>query len=272
MNILSIDKKIAVLNLILEGCSIRTTERVTGVQRDTIIRLCIHAGNACQQLHENCFRSLKVRRVEFDELWSFVGIKQKNIPVIWKDRATTGDQYLYIAFDADTKLILSYHVGKRTRTEVDVFLGDLHKRVSGKFQLCSDMFNPYEGSIAAIFGTGVDYGQIVKVYDKRGKIKGVTSRVVYGAPIDISTTGVERNNLTLRMGIKRLARKTNAFSKKLENHKAAIALFIGYYNLCRVHQGMKITPAMASGITDEPWSIKDLLTFETEMECIAASA
>lgn len=263
MNILSDEKKIAVLKLIVEGCSIRTTERITGVQRDTIVRLILRTGNDCAILHDATFRDVKCIAVEFDELWSYVGIKQKELPEFCITRHI-GDQYLYIAFERYTKAVLTYHIGKRSREDALVFLRDLRDRITGNFQLNSDKFNPYEKIIGLLFGKDVPYGQIVKNYDTRGRIKSVSIRPVYGTPVDVSTTAVERNNLTLRMGIKRLARKTNAFSKKLENHKAAISLFIAYYNFCRVNKALGTTPAMAAGLTAEPWTIRDLLNFRIE--------
>lgn len=264
MRVLAEDKKIEVLKLILEGCSIRTAERITGVHRDTITRLIVSTGNQCVALHDALFRSVPVRRIEFDELWSYVGIKQKNLPVVYQGRNLVGDQYLFIAFDPDSKAVLSYRVGRRDGDNADMFLRDLRDRVTGNYQMHSDKFNPYEGLVGKIFGANCNYGQIVKNYDRRGKIKSVTSRTVYGQPSAISTTAVERNNLTLRMGIRRLARKTNAFSKKFENHQAAIALFIAYYNLCRLHAVAKKTPAMMAGLMEEPWTIKDLFNFRIE--------
>lgn len=271
MRILSYEKKIEVLKLILEGCSVRTTERITGVQRDTIIRLVVATGNNCAQLHDAFFRNVDCIAIEFDELWSYVGTKQKNLPDFSIVRYI-GDQYLYIAFERYTKAVLSYHVGKRSREDALIFLRDLRERVTGNFQLNSDKFNPYEKAVGKIFGTSVPYGQIIKNYDAQGKIKSVETRAVYGLPVDISTTAVERNNLTLRMGIKRLARKTNAFSKKWVNHVAAVSLFIAYYNFCRPHQVMKQTPAMLSGVTDKPWNIADLFDLRVVQESVATSA
>lgn len=261
MNILSEDKKIAVLNLLLEGCSIRTASRLTGTQRDTIGRLILGLGEKCIQLHDAMFRDVKVWRIEFDELWSYVGKKQKNLPEFSIVRGI-GDQYLFVAFDPDRRAVISWHVGKRSRQDAFIFLKDLRSRILGRFHLMSDKFNPYEKLVGLLFGNQVNYGQVVKNYDSRGKIKSVQTRTVYGSPENISTTAVERNNLTLRMGIKRLARKTTAFSKKLECHKAAIALFIAYYNFCRVHVALGVTPAMAAGVTSDVWTLRDLITFE----------
>lgn len=261
MCVLSPEKKTEVLKAILEGCSIRSVERLTGVHRDTVMRLCVKTGMNCNDLHDRFIQNVSVSSIEFDELWSYVGLKQKNMPVIYPAclRETTGDQYLFVALESHTKLVLAYHVGKRSRDDALIFLSDLKGRITGKFQLNSDKFNPYEGIIGMVFGAGVSYGQIVKNYDKRGRIKSVSSRNVSGSPTDISTTYVERNNLTLRMGIRRLARKTNAFSKKMPNHCSAIAMFITWYNFCRVHQTLKTTPAMAAGITDKIWGIEDLM-------------
>lgn len=252
MRVLSIEKKIAVLKLILEGCSVRATERLTGVQRDTILRLVVATGRNCVELHNAIFRDVKAHSIEFDELWSYVGKKQKNVPDFSVIRYV-GDQYLYVAFERTTKAIITWHIGKRDADNAFYFLNDLKTRITGNYQLNSDMFIPYEKLVGEVFGDNVNYGQIVKNYDGRGRITTVQARTVYGNPRDISTTSVERNNLTLRMGIKRLARKTNAFSKKFENHTAAISLFIAFYNFCRPHAVTKKTPAMMSGLTDRPW-------------------
>lgn len=271
MRMLSTEKKIEVLKLILEGCSIRTTERLTGVQRDTIARLIVSTGENCHDLHDAFFRNLSSINIEFDELWSYVGIKQKNLPSFSIVRHR-GDQYLFIAFDRDRKAVISYRVGKRDSAEAREFLKDVRARVTGRCHLNSDKFIPYEKIVGEVFGEGCHYGQVVKNYNSKGQIKSVMTRLVQGRPEVISTTAVERYNLTLRMGIRRLARKTNAFSKKMPNHKAAIALFIGYYNFCRLHARTKRTPAMALGITMHAWSIEDLFDLKVIKETVAASA
>lgn len=270
MNILPRDRQVAVIAALAEGNSIRSTERLTGIHRDTIMRLGARIGNGCAALHDAMMRDLQVPMIEMDELWSFVGKKQKRLkPTDGQDK---GDQYVFIAIASLQKAIISYQVGKRSGTTTQEFVSDLRSRVLGSPQISSDAFPPYEAAVAHAFGNNVHYGQIVKHYQGEppvsaarryspGWVVGVEKRRVAGFPPDflISTSYAERSNLSVRMGSRRFTRLTNGYSKKLDNHVAAVALYVAHYNLCRVHATLRVTPAMALGLTDHPWSIAELI-------------
>jgi len=270
MNVLPRDHQIAVISALTEGCSIRATERLTSVHRDTIMRLGVRVGAGCERLHDAMFRDLHVDLIEVDEVWSYVGKKQKRVKA--SDSTDKGDQYIFTALDAIGKAIISYEVGKRTMETTQAFIYGLRNRITNIPQISSDGFPAYEQAIEYAFGDAVHYGQIVKTYAgdppinaarrySPGVVVGVRKRKVRGFPVgmNISTSYIERSNLTLRMQSRRLTRLTNGFSKKLENHKAAIALFVAHYNLCRVHEALRITPAMQLGVTDHIWTIGELV-------------
>lgn len=262
MNVLPLDKQVMVIRLLVEGNSIRSTSRLTGVHVCTIMKLLLSANEKCQKLQDRLIQNVSVQSLEFDELWSFVGKKQKNVPK-FSISQHIGNQFVFTALESTTKLILGFHVGKRNHDSTRAFLESVHSRVVpySKFRLNSDGFNAYDENMREVFGPGRPYGQVIKMYGENGRLKDVKYTPIYGNPAHISTTFIERSNLTLRMCVRRLTRKTNAFSKKLENHKAAIGLFITYYNFCRVHQSLRVTPAMAAGITSRVLSVEELLTF-----------
>jgi hypothetical protein len=270
MNILPLDKQTAVIAALTEGMSIRATERLTDTHRDTIMRLGIRVGEGCALLHDRMMRDLHVNLLELDEVWGYIGKKQKRLTR--DDAAEKGDAYTFIGMDATRKAIISYRTGKRTADNTVEFALDLRRRVLGRPQISSDAFRPYVDAIDWAFGSEVDYGQIVKVYEGEpgptaarryspGWVVDVRRATIVGAPDPkkISTSYVERQNLSLRMACRRFTRLTNAFSKKLENHKAAVALYVAHYNLCRVHEALRITPAMALGVTDHVWTIGELV-------------
>lgn len=270
MNVLSREKQIAAIAALTEGCSIRATERLTGAHRDTIMRLGVRVGEGCAQLHHQLMRNLQIPLIELDEIWSYVGKKQKRLTPT--DSAEKGDQYVFVALDATHKAIVSYAVGKRDGDTTNAFAADLRARVINRPQISSDGFKPYPEAIERAFGSEVDYGQIVKQYHGEpgpdaarryspGWVVGVRKAKVAGRPKRslISTSYIERSNLTVRMQSRRFTRLTNAFSKKLENHKAAVALYVAHYNLCRVHETLRVTPAMALGVTDHIWTIEELV-------------
>lgn len=268
MNILSRDKQIEIIAALTEGMSIRSTERLTGVHRDTIMRLGARVGHGCARLHDYRMLGLRVGRIELDELWSFVGKKQKRVSR--KNEAVTGDQYVFTALASTSKAILSYRVGKRTGANTEAFVAYLRERVIGTPEISTDGLHYYETAIRFAFGNRVAYGQIIKSYVGEpprdaarryspGIVVAVDRQVISGVPAHISTSYVERSNLTVRMASRRFTRLTNGFSKKLENHAAAFALFVAHYNFCRVHETTKVTPAMSLGVTDHPWSIGELL-------------
>ncbi len=275
-NILPRDRQIAVIAALSEGTSIRATELLTNVHRDTAMRLGARVGRGCALLMDRMMRDLPSQIIQLDELWSFIGKKQKRLTPT--DRAELGDCYVFIAMDSIHKAIISHLVGKRDNETTDDFIADLRSRVLGSPQISSDGFEPYVGALAMAFGENVHYGQIVKHYKGEppvtaarryspGWVVGVEKRRVIGFPPDflISTSYVERQNLTVRMQSRRFTRLTNGFSKKLDNHAAAVSLYVAHYNLCRVHMalspkgGPQTTPAMSLGVTDHPWSIAELI-------------
>jgi IS1 family transposase len=268
MNNLSFDQQIAVISALTEGCSIRSTERLTGIHRDTIMRLSVRVGMGAAKLHDRTMHSLHVARIEMDEVWSYVGKKRRQITAA--DGANVGDQWVFVGLASSAKAIISYRVGKRDAATTLAFVMDLRERTLGQPELSSDAWATYPEAIEAAFGARCHYGQIVKQYAGEppidaarryspGWVVAVGRQSLVGTPLKISTSYVERSNLTLRMASRRFTRLTNGFSKKLQNHTAAIALFVAHYNLCRVHESLRITPAMALGVTDHVWSIGELI-------------
>lgn len=268
MNILPFEQQVQIVGALTEGCSIRATERLTGVHRDTVMRLGARIGHGCASLHDQLMRGLDVGRIEMDEAWSYVGKKQRRVSQ--DDGTDVGDQYIFLGMDAVGKGIISYLVGKRSRENTHVFVADLRERVIGAPEISSDAYLGYPTAVEAAFGTDCQFGTIEKHYKYEpakeaarryspGFVVGVTKRRVVGRPDHISTSYIERQNLTLRMQQRRFTRLTNAFSKKLENHKAAVSLYVAHYNLCRVHEALRITPAMHLGVTDHIWTIAELI-------------
>jgi IS1 family transposase len=261
---------IRAIQCLLEGCSIRSTERLTGLNRNTVLRLLELVGERCARLMDSKMRSLRCRYVQCDEIWTFVQKKQRQVR---KDANPyeIGDQWVFVAMDADTKLVASYFVGKRTMDSTKAFISDLHDRLATQIQLTTDGFNFYNKAVEEVFGLDVDFAQLIKLYGDYGQhgteryspspIIEVISKVKIGNPSksDISTSYVERQNLTMRMQLRRFTRLTNAFSKKLDNLKFALALHFAWYNFCRVHGSLRVTPAMEAGLTDHVWTVAELL-------------
>lgn len=271
MNRLPFELQIEIVAALTEGCSIRATERMTNTHRDTIMRLGLSIGDGCARLHDRIMRNLNVDYIELDELWSFVGKKQRRLTD--RDGSDKGDQYIFTALDRFNKAIISYRVGKRDANNTRRFLYDLRERVLNTPQINSDAFPAYSEAVWSAFGNDCHYGQIVKRYVGEppinaarryspGVVVGVSKEVVTGFPVKhmISTSHVERSNLSARMASRRLTRLSNGFSKKLENHKAAFSLYVAHYNFCRVHETLRMTPAMSLGLTDHPWSITKLIS------------
>ena len=270
MNNLPFEKQIAVVAALCEGLSIRSTERLTGIHRDTIMRLGARIGDGCAVLHDAAFRNLRVSQIQIDELWAFIGKKQRRLTP--DDPPERGDCYSFLALDALGKAILAYRTGKRDGDTARAFLTDLRARVVNAPILSSDAFPAYEGLVAEVFGEAVHYGQIVKRYVGEphkdaarryspGVVVGVDRTAMIGFPprFLIGTSHVERANLTVRMSQRRFTRLTNAYSKRFENHAAAVSLFVAHYNFCRVHEALRITPAMELGITDTVWPVSMLI-------------
>lgn len=260
MNHLAFAKQIEVISLLTEGSSLRATERLTGVSRNTIMRLSRLVGDACDRLHHARMRNLQVSRLELDETWSFVQKKQKRVEA--HHPPEQGDCYLWLALDSARKAIISYRVGKRAAEDARAFVADLRSRVVNRPQITTDGYAPYVEAIEGAFGTEVDYAMLKKqTTGVDGPCFGLTKEVHQGNPDleKVSTSYIERANLTVRMHLRRCARRTNAFSKKLEPHRAAIALHIAFYNWCRIHETLRVTPAIELGLTDHIWSIGELL-------------
>ena len=269
MNKLKTSQQETVIHALVEGCSIRSTERMTGVHRDTIIRLVGRVGAGCQSLLDQTMRNLPCEKIQIDEIWGYVGKKQRHLTK--KDDPTqVGDKWVFVAIDAESKLVPSYRVGQRTLPEAKAFVSDLSSRLSNRVQLSSDALSAYVTATEEAFGANVDYGQIVKSYEAEpigpGRyspphVTSVERNRIMGDPDPkhISTSYIERANLSMRMECRRFTRLTNAFSKRLENMKAAVALHFAHYNFVRMHRTIKCTPAMQAGIVDELWSISDLL-------------
>ena len=271
-NHLKTEKKIAVISMLCEGASIRSVERITGVNQNTIMSLNRRVGEACEQIMHERFQGLNCRNVEVDEIWGFVGKKQKNTKP-GDRRKGLGDVWTFIALDADSKLIPSFLVGQRDAYHANCFIEDLANRLSNRVQVSSDGMNAYVEAMERGFGVEVDYGQIVKTFsvvDLRAtptsryspaEVVEVEKNIVCGAPIvaKICTSHVEKQNHTLRMHCRRLTRLTNAFSKKLENFKAAVALNFAYYNFVKINKAVRMTPAMAAGVESHIWTVEELV-------------
>ncbi len=269
-NLLSTDKQIAVIGALAEGSSIRSIERITGVHRDTIMRLGVKVGQGCATLLDEKMRDLPCRRLEFDEIWGFIGKKQRH--VLPDDSAEYGDVWTFCAIDAETKLVPSFRVGKRDLPTAKAFVSDVASRMANRVQISADALRAYVDAIEQTFGTDVDFAQIVKTYERdesqhpgrkysAPEFVSVEKRAVTGSPdMDlVSTSYIERLNATTRLHMRRLTRLTLAFSKKLENFEAAVALHFAYYNLVKRHGTLRCTPAMAAGVERDFWSVGDLV-------------
>lgn len=265
---LPIEKAEMVLRLLLEGNSVSSVERLTEVHHTTILKLLVLAGEKAERIMAEKIRNIAVRDIECDELWSFIGKKQKRVRP--DDDQNLGDAYTFVAIERHTKLVLNIAMGKRDQATTDVFIEGLRHATSGKFQITTDGFAPYRTAIPNTLEDRTDFAMLIKVY--RAAVEGearyspaevasVEEVLVMGRPDPerICTSIVERSNLSTRMSVRRFTRLTNAFSKKWENHWAAVALWFAFYNFCRVHKSLRITPAMAAGISDHVWGVRELL-------------
>jgi len=269
MNRLPVSRRAQIINCLVEGNSIRSTERMTNTHRDTVMRLLVEVGNGCATIMDQEMRDLPCRRVQVDEIWAYVQKKQRQV-TREDNRQRVGDIWTFVALDPDTKLVPTYRVGKRTAPVARAFMQDLSERLANRVQLSSDGLNTYAEAVERAFGIDVDYGQAVKFYEAEpiGPGRYSPPRVtrqeitrIQGRPdrAHISTSLVERQNLTMRMAMRRFTRLTNAFSKKVENLEAAVALHFAHYNFIRLHRSLRITPAMAADVTDRLWSMEELI-------------
>lgn len=269
MNRLPLEKKAHIIRLLVEGNSIRSCSRIADVSKDTVVKLLVDVGRACWDFHDTHVVNVDSKRIQCDEIWSFVYSKEKNKP---EGLENAGDCWTWTAIDADTKLILSWNVGNRDADCAKTFMTDVADRVKGYVQLTTDGHHAYLNAVGEAWGDNIDFAMLVKLYgsereatgaDKKyspSKFRGSKKTVISGSPDHdhISTSYVERQNLTMRMHMRRFTRLTNAFSKKIENHCYAIALHFVYYNFCKVHKTLRVTPAMEAKLTKRPMTIEDI--------------
>ena len=271
MNRLPTHKCVLVLKCLVEGMSIRATCRVAEVAKATVMKLLVAAGEVCADYQDRALRELPCRRVQADEIWSFIYAKEKNVQRAKSAPLDVGDVWTWVALCADTKLIPTWRIGDRSSITAIDLMDDLRARLAHRVQLTTDGHAAYFEAVEGAFGGDVDYAQLIKLYGATGKDDerryspaeciGIKTKVVEGNPDrrHISTSFVERQNLTMRMSMRRFTRLTNAFSKKLENHAHAVALHVMHYNFCRLHQTIKVTPAMEAGVTNQLWEIGDIV-------------
>lgn len=271
MNNLPLEKKVQIINLLVEGNSLRSTSRITGCSINTVTKLLVDVGKACQDFHNEKVVNVTSKRVQCDEIWSFVYAKSRNLPEEMEGNG--GDVWTWVGIDADTKLVVSWYVGKRDAQTGYDFMQDVASRLKNRVQLTTDGFKSYLDAVEDAFQGQVDYAVLKKIYgnsnierdfEKRyspADCTGITKKIINGNPDEehISTSYIERQNLTMRMGMRRFTRLTNAFSKKIENHCYAIALHFVYYNFCRIHKTLRVTPAYEAGLTKDIMEIEDIV-------------
>lgn len=269
MNKLSLARRTQIVSCLVEGNSIRSTERMTETHRDTIMRLMVDVGEGCERLMNDTMRNLTCQRLQVDEIWTYVQKKQRQV-VPGDDRSRVGDQWTFVAIDADSKIVPVYRIGKRDLTTAQAFMGDLASRLDNRVQISADALAAYVAATEKAFGSDVDFGRLIKHYEAEPigagrysppRIVSATREAIVGNPDQrhISTSFVERQNLTMRMSMRRFTRLTNAFSKKIENLRAAVALHFAHYNFVRVHNTLRVTPAMAGGVVSNLWSLEELV-------------
>jgi IS1 family transposase len=269
MNRLSLEDRAKLIGMLVEGTSLRSATRLSGVSINTVSKLLVDVGTACAKYHDQHVRNLTSKRVQCDEIWAFVYAKQKNVPEEARGLGM-GDVWTWTALDADSKLMISYLVGGRDSGYAFEFMNDVASRLTNRVQMTTDGHKPYLEAVEGAFGADIDYAMLVKIYgaDREGESRysppeciGAKQRVVTGNPDKrhISTSYIERQNLTLRMMNRRFTRLTNAFSKKIENHKHSVALHFMRYNFCRIHKTLRCTPAMEAGVTGKVWEIEDIV-------------
>jgi IS1 family transposase len=269
MNRLTLEKRTQIIGLLVEGNSLRATSRLADVSINTVTKLLVEVGAACQKYHDKHVQNIKSKRVQCDEIWSFVYGKDKNLPQNLRGKFGVGSIWTWVALDADSKLAISWLVGNRDAAYAHTFMQDVAARLSNRVQLTTDGLKAYLEAVEGAFGTEIDYAQLVKLYGPSiegehryspAQCTGAQREKVTGNPKAkyISTSFVERQNLTMRMNMRRFTRLTNGFSKKVENHAHAIALHFMYYNFVRIHKTLRVTPAMQAGITKKLWSVEDI--------------
>ena len=276
MNKLPLVKRAQIIGLLVEGMSLRAASRLADCSINTVTKLLVDVGMACAEYQDGALRNLRCKRIQCDEVWSFVGAKQKNVPAERKGEFGIGDVWTWTAIDADTKLVASWMVGTRDGEAAKAFIGDLADRLANRMQLTTDGHKVYLNAVESAFGGGIDYAMLVKQYGegpqsperKYSPVEFVSAekKRVTGNPdmAHVSTSYVERQNLTMRMSMRRFTRLTNGFSKKVENHAHAIALHFMYYNFGRIHKTLRVTPAMEAGVSDHVWSLEEIAALVPE--------
>ena len=272
MNKLDIKRQTQIIRCLVEGSSLRSTSRIVGVSINTVTKLLVDAGRSCLEYQDKALVNLPCKRLECDEIWAFCYAKKKNVPEEKQGQLGYGDVWTYTAICADTKLIPTWAVGNRDAETANYFMQDLASRLTNKVQLTTDGHKPYLEAVEGAFGADIDYAMLIKIYGNQGDDKnekryspadcaGIKKKAITGKPDKklISTSYVERSNLTMRMSNRRFTRLTNAFSKKIDNHIYSIALYMMYYNFCRVHRSLRVTPAMEADITDHVWEVEEIL-------------
>ena len=270
---LSREKRVQIINALVEGNSLRATARMCDVAFNTVLKLLPEIGQACAEYQDTAFRNLPCKRIECDEIWSFVYAKQKNVPEEMRGQFGYGDVWTWVAIDADTKLVPCFLVGKRDAGYAFEFLNNLAGRLAHRIQLTTDGHRAYLEAVEGVFGNDIDYAMLVKVFgNPQGKederryspavCNGTMKATITGDPDMslVSTSYVERQNLTMRMSMRRFTRLTNGFSKKIENHFFSIALHYMHYNFCRIHKSLRVTPAMEAGVSNHVWSVEEIAT------------
>lgn len=275
MNRLRTAERVRVVSALVEGCSIRATCRMTGVAKNTVVKLLVELGAACEAFHDRHVRGVRAKRIQADEVWSFCYAKDRNLPERMRGMSGVGSVWTWTALDSDSKLIVSWYVGDRDAQCAGRFMQDLSGRLAGRCQLTTDGHAVYERAVADAFGWQIDYAMLVKLYGepRQGEQRyspceciGTHVVRISGRPerSSISTSHVERSNLSMRMGMRRMTRLTNGFSKKLANLRAAVALYMIHYNFCRVHGSLRVTPAMEAGLADHVWELEELIGLLTQ--------
>ena len=283
MNKLSTERRAQILGMMVEGNSIRAIVRMTGASKNTIVKLLEDAGEAFSDYQDRVFQDLPCRRLQLDEIWAYSYCKQRKVPFAKSAPEDAGDLWTWVALDADTKLVPSWRVGDRSGATATEFVCDLSKRLANRVQVTSDGHRAYLEAVEAGFGADVDYAQLIKLYGEvphpagrysPAQIQGTKTFCCTGKPDPkhISTSYVERQNLTMRMSMKRFARLSNGFSKKAENHAHSVAIHFMHYNFVRIHQSLRVTPAMAAGVTSKLWSIADMVGVIEEREELRSGA
>ena len=277
MNKSSLQKRTQIIGLLVEGNSMRATSCLADCAINTVTKLLVDIGYACQFYQAQVIKNVNSKRVQCDEIWSFCYSKEKNVAPEDKGILGHGDVYTWTAIDADTKLAISWLVGRRDHEYAETFIGDLASRLADRIQLTTDGHGPYLGAVEKVFGGAVDYAMLVKIYGEElqgqkryspAQFVSAEKRRIVGNPDikEVSTSYVERQNLTMRMGMRRFTRLTNGFSKKIENLEHAIALHFMHYNFCRIHKTLRVTPAMEAGIADHVWELEEVLMMVENMD------